>query len=59
MALWWIAVVVHAAAYTSFVVRRGEASWFSSLLVSLLLGPLVWFLWLAQRAGSKRATARR
>jgi hypothetical protein len=50
--------VVNAVAYVAVVVRRGEAGWWSSLVLAVVLGPLVWFVWLAQRAGRRRAEVR-
>jgi hypothetical protein len=51
-----LALVGNAVFYLAFVTRRGEASFLSSLVLVVLLGPLAWFVWLAHRAGVRRAT---
>jgi hypothetical protein len=53
--LWYALFVANAIFYVAFVVRRGEASLGFSVLLAVVLGPLVWFVWLARRAGVRRA----
>ena len=53
--VWMLAAVINAALYVVLVTRRQEAGWWSSLLLAVVLGPLVWFVWIAQRAGRRRA----
>ena len=47
--------LAHALLYARFVSKRGDAGFPLSLVLAIVLGPLVWFVWLAQRAGARRA----
>jgi hypothetical protein len=56
--IWSVLVLVNAVVYfvyVGFVVRRGEGSLFWTVLLSLVTGPLCWFVRLAMRAGKLRA----
>jgi len=57
--VWAVLTVVNAVIYVWFIRSRGDAGTTSTVimagLVSLIFGPLVWFVWLSQRAGQKRA----
>ncbi|MCW2673469.1 MAG: hypothetical protein JWP14_2058 [Frankiales bacterium] len=46
---------INVIVYVTFVLKRGEGSLFWTLALALLLGPLVWFVWIAQRAGRLKA----
>jgi hypothetical protein len=53
--MWMLITLINALVYVGFVWRRGEAGWLWSVVLALVLGPLVWFVRLAQRAGRSRS----
>ncbi|MDQ1536384.1 MAG: hypothetical protein QOE58_777 [Actinomycetota bacterium] len=53
--VWFALCAVNAVAYIAFIKRRGEGGLYWTSLVALVLGPLVWFLWLSARAGRRRS----
>jgi hypothetical protein len=53
--IWVVLTIVNAVIYVWFIRSRGEAGTGSTVVmatfVSLIFGPLVWCVWLSQRAG--------
>jgi hypothetical protein len=53
--IWSVVVLVNAVVYVAFIYLRREAGLLWSVLLALLTGPMCWFVWLAMRAGKRRA----
>jgi len=57
--IWSVLVLVNSVFYIGFIVRRREGSLLWTVLLALVTGPLCWFVWLAMRAGKRRAEQHR